>query len=45
LRLGGQDGVFGRRYRVDRPRQRPRLKQVFRILSRSVDLFAINASV
>jgi hypothetical protein len=45
LRLGGWDGVFGRGCRVDRPGLRPRLKQVFRILSRSVDLFAINASV
>ena len=45
LRFGGRDGVFGRRCRVDRPGLRPRLKQVFRIFSRSVDLFAINVSV
>jgi hypothetical protein len=45
LRLGGWNGVFGRRCRVDRPGVRPRLKQVFRILSRSVDLFTIGASV
>jgi hypothetical protein len=45
LRLGGRDGVFGRHCRVGRPRLWPRRKEVFRILSRSVDLFAINASV
>ena len=45
LQLGGRDAVFGRPCRVERPGVRPRLKQVFRILSRSIDLFTIGASV
>jgi hypothetical protein len=44
-RLGGRNRVFGRRGRADRLGLRLRLKQVFRIFSRSVDLCAINLSV